>query len=435
MEDTEEIIDESFFTGEEKKQETDSDDYIKKIRNTYNDRQIGSIAKYIEPVNGSLPIEDLFDMFKENQNLEVVPIEEYDHIVGVIDRKTVAASTNTIWKKITSKDVINYVQKVSDIVLYAQDFIEKAIKKISEINKTYGTFYFPVFENKSFYGIVSIDSFLSRISEIRERDLEKASLIQKNFFPTQNDYSNIPYTITSWNKMANALGGDFYQVHKISSTKNMVCCFDVSGKNVAASLLTIAIGTFFKMLSLNNKDVSDPSKIVIMLDEYLNNSIPAGNFITAVFCVVDSSTNDILLYNCGHTLVYYLFKDSKDAKSGKIATIKPLMPPLGMGKVAELLTNPNGSKLFSTLKLQNGAHLDMYTDGLTDMKNNYSQSFGDSQAKQFFVKLYDVKQDAISSTIENEINKWIQDAMLPDDITIIDIRFWIFMGISKSWSF
>ena len=99
------------------------------------------------------------------------------------------------------------------------------------------------------------------------------------------------------------------------------------------------------------------------------------------------------------------------------------MPPLGMGKVAELLTNPNGAKLFSTLKLQNGAHLDLYTDGFTDMKNNYSQSFGDSQAKQFFVKLYDVKQNEISSTIEKTISTWIQDAMLPDDITVIDIRF------------
>lgn len=423
MEETEEIIDESFFTGEKKEPEENSNDYIKQIRNTYNDKQIGSIAKYVEPVNGSLPIEDLLEMFKENPNLDVVPIEEYDRVVGVIDRKTVAASTNTIWKKITSKDVINYMQRISNVVLYAQDFIEKAITKISEINKQFGTFYFPVFEGKSFYGIVSIDSFLSRISEIREKDLEKASLIQRDFFPNQNDYSTFPYTITSWNKMANALGGDFYQVYKISSTKSMVCCFDVSGKNVAASLLTIAIGTFFKMLALNNKDISDPSKIVIMLDEYLNNSIPAGNFITAVFCVVDTSTNDILLYNCGHTLVYYLFKNAKEASSGKIATIKPLMPPLGMGKVAELLTNPNGAKLFSTLKLQNGAHLDLYTDGFTDMKNNYSQSFGDSQAKQFFVKLYDVKQNEISSTIEKTISTWIQDAMLPDDITVIDIRF------------
>src|SRR5574344_997648 len=109
MEETEEIIDESFFTGEKKEPEENSNDYIKQIRNTYNDKQIGSIAKYVEPVNGSLPIEDLLEMFKENPNLDVVPIEEYDRVVGVIDRKTVAASTNTIWKKITSKDVINYM--------------------------------------------------------------------------------------------------------------------------------------------------------------------------------------------------------------------------------------------------------------------------------------------------------------------------------------
>lgn len=420
MQNQEELVDESFFTGKELEEK--KDDFSSGIsqKNAYNDKQIGSIAKYIEPINGNLPIENLIDMFTKNPDLKVVPVEENDHVIGVIDRKTVAASTNTVWKKFTAKNVGNYVQEISNVILYAQDFIEKAVVKISEINKHFGTFYFPVFENKTFFGIVSIEDFLSRISEIRERDLEKASLIQCNYFAQKEETDKLLYSVQTWNKMANALGGDFYQVYRISKTKSAVCCFDVSGKNVAASLLTIAIGSFFKMLQFSQIDVQEPCKVIALLDEYLNSSIPAGNFITAAFCLVDLEEKTLQIYNCGHTLVYYLYSEEG---TGKVVTIKPLMPPLGMGTVAEQLKNPNGKKLFTTLPLRTGAHLNLYSDGFTDMKNNCAQSYGDDRARKFFVNLYFVKNADVFKTIEKTVKDWIEDTMLPDDITIMDLRF------------
>ncbi|MFA6856335.1 MAG: SpoIIE family protein phosphatase [Treponema sp.] len=413
------FIDESFFTGEtEKPQENDA---ITSLQNNFSQKQIGSIAKYVEPVSGNSPIENLIDMFKQQEDLFAVPVEEYDHVVGVLDRKTAAAATNTAWKRFTSKNIIDYTQRVT-IILYAHDFIEKTLQKVSDINRKYGIIYFPVFNNRNFFGIVSLDNLLSRIAEIREQDLEKASLIQRNYFPNVSTIATLPYKFQAWNKMANALGGDFYQLYPLTDSKSLICCFDVSGKNVAASLLTIAIGSFFKTLPFFIKKDANPSYIISLLDEYLQQSVPSGNFITAVICFVDLSTSKLYIYNCGHTITYMLYKESPSTPGGKLASIKPELPPFGIGAVKTTLETAQ-KQPFTVIPLKKGIHLDLYTDGLTDMKNDDGTRYEDDLAKQFFIKLYGIKDEDVCPTIEHTVTSWIQNAMLPDDITVIDVRF------------
>jgi len=420
------FVDASFFTETEEKKTT-NENGIANLQNAFSPKQIGSIAKYIDPVSANSPIEALMNMFKEKEDLMAVPVEEYDHVVAVLDRKTVMAVTNTAWKRWTAKNVGDYIQRVSTI-LYAHDFIEKALSKVSEINREYGVLYFPVFYGKSFYGIVSLDGFLSRIAEIQEQDLQKASVIQQSFMPDELAKKQLPYRFTAWNKMANALGGDFYQVYRISDTKSMACCFDVSGKNVAASLLTITVGSFFKMMALVDSEEKDPVQIICKLDSYLETTVPSGNFITALICYIDLESNKMHIFNCGHTLTYLLYQEDPLSKHGKIGSIKPKLPPLGIGAVSAALSgltvdSPDCKKSITSHSILKSMHLDIYTDGFTDMKNDDGFRFEDDAAKQFFIKLYEQKDEAVCPFIEHTVTNWIQHSMIPDDITVLDIRF------------
>jgi phosphoserine phosphatase RsbU/P len=420
--DESDFVDTTFFTGENP---ADSDqEAAPGLSDSFSQKQIGSIAKYEEPVNGNNPIDMLIEMFQKQSDLMAVPVEEYDHVIGVIDRKTVFAVTNTAWKRFTAKSISDYTQRVSSL-LYAHDFIEKALQKVSESNRNYGISYFPVFNNKSFFGLVSLDSFLSRIAEIREQDLQKASIIQTSMMPDKQKLSSLPYHITAWNRMANALGGDFYEVFPVGRAGSMICCFDVSGKNVAASLLTIATGSFFKTLKFIPELPSSPLKIISLLDEYLEDVVPSGNFITAVICYVDLENKTFSLFNCGHTTTYILYKDPGTAGNGKIASIKPGLPPLGMGVVKAALSKDTEGKSrpYSVVQLKPGIHIDLYTDGFTDMKNDDGLRYEDVNVKDFFVNLYNVRNEEIESTITRTIDTYIQHSMLPDDITVLDIRF------------
>lgn len=421
-----ESIDQSVFTGQKEEVKNEEENISSMLQEHFSPKQIGSIAHYTEPVSGSFPLESIAEMFKSDDKLEVVPVEEFDHVVGFIDRKKISSITGSVWKRITANNVIDYTQRI-DVILYARDYIEKTLKKVSDINRKFDIRYFPVFNGKSFFGMVSLDDFLDRIAEIREQDLAKASVIQQSFFPHDDIISSLPYSFHFWNKMANELGGDIIEVYKFSQSRSLIGCFDVSGKNVAASLLTITVGAFFNSLIAANNGEKNPVRVIAMLDSYLAKVVPSGNFITAMFCYVDEETKKICLFNCGHTTSYLI---KKDGASGalKVLAIDPKLPPLGMGVVAEQLraslTEKDVSKRpYVAYNMVHGLHLDMYSDGFTDMKDEAGHRYEDDNAKKFFTTLYELNDDEVEACIEKTVSDWTGEAMLPDDVTVMDIRF------------
>jgi Serine phosphatase RsbU, regulator of sigma subunit len=419
-------VDLTLFMGEDDKESEAAPAPVCQLpnfSNSFSAKKIGSIAKYIEPVQGTNTIDTLVPLFQQNPDLEVVPVEEYDHVTGVIDRKTVMNATNSVWKRFTAKYISNYMENIT-IVLYADDFIEQTLPKIYEINMQYGIVYFPVFYKTSFYGIVSLHEFLSRLADIRDQDLKNASVTQKYLFPDDTTLKSLPYAVTAWNRMANILGGDAYQVFKMNENQTVVGCFDVSGKNVAASLLTVAVASFFKSLRFMAKSTDAPGKIVSMLDTYLETVVPRGSFITGVLCFVDVKRNLIFIYNCGHASIYLLYKDLGAAGTPRIISVDPKLPPFGIGAIKENLAAAQDPKNrpFELLKAKPGIHIDLYTDGFSDMQSDDAVRFEDENVKRFFTELYDKPENEVYDAITKTVDTYIGHSMIPDDITVIDIR-------------
>ncbi len=401
------------------------------ISANFSFKQVGSITKYVEPVSGENTIDMIVEMFQEQPDLMAIPVEYSTGGIGIIDRKTAAAATNTAWKRLTAKNISDYVSPVS-VFLNARDFIEKALTKVSEINRKDGVLYFPVYyNNRTFFGIVSLDDFLERIAKIREQDMQKAFVIQQELLPDPTKIPDLPFRATCWNRMANTLGGDFYQIYPVgtagdsASSKYLISCFDVSGKNVAASLLTIAVGSFFNTMKFMKDKPTHPTTIISLLDEYLQTTVPVGSFITAAICYVDTARKQLYLYNCGHTTVYLLFaEEGAEGRRVKIASVKPGLPPLGMGSVKEALAAAtDNEKPFAAIPIKDDMHLELYSDGFTDMQTEDGIRYDDDRTKEFFINLYSKKDEEVGETIKKTVDDWIGNAMLPDDVTVLDIRF------------
>ena len=422
----EEFVDEGFFTGkindgEKKESEVD-------FGSMFSFRQIGSAAKYVEPINGSTSIEALAQMFKDDPSLTAVPIEEYDRVIGILDRNTVVENTSTAFKRFMGKDAASYVKRNLNI-LYAGDFIEKKLAAISEISRKEGIVYFPVFNNRSFFGIVSLDDFLERIADMREQDMEKARAVQQNLLPKNNALKNAPFKLTIWNKMANQVGGDFYAAEQLSDNLYVGACFDVSGKNFSAALLTVAIGSFFAGLKHKLIKAEGCRRLTSVLDAYLKEIVPVGSFVTAALCFVDTSNKSVIIQNCAHTPVYvFAPKDTGGIKKTLLATVAPTLPPLGMGDVKAILDTPENDgapqkRTSVAFAYTEGMHINIYSDGITDMQNIDGIRYDEQRTKLFFTNLYKKDIGDLDSFAEKTVDDWLQEAMQNDDITILDIRF------------
>ncbi|MBO4638492.1 MAG: SpoIIE family protein phosphatase [Treponema sp.] len=412
----EEVIDSSFFSedlGE------DSSEVKTGFENTFKDTQVGSITMVVEPVSSSASLDVVLEMFEQQPELTAVPIEEDDAVIGVVERDAINKSSGSGFKLFSSKTCGDYV-KSSPFTLNTRDFIETVAAKVNDVAIKVETKHIIVLiNNRSFYGIMSIAKMNKRLEELRAQDLEKAKEIQQNMLKKNSDTKKFVFDVRIWNKMANAVGGDYYIAKELCDGKYLVANFDVSGKNVSAALLTVTLGSMFSMLAVQDTSKLSPSKLVVMLDLFLKEIVPVGNFITGAICYVDYKAQTVSLFNCGHTNVFAFLPD----ETGKIrvATLKPTLPPFGMGAVAEAITG-SSSGIYK-MPVKPGLQIDLYSDGFTDMQSYDGQRYDESRVKAFFGELFKTDVYSAEKAIEKTVTDWTQNSLLPDDITVMNIRF------------
>lgn len=415
----EEEIDESFFSEETENEKVDMEIQKTGFENAFNDRQVGSISVAIEPISGRSGLDVAMERFESESDLQAIPVESDDRVIGVIERKTVEDSTNSALKRFVSKTCADYVKETS-FYLNCNDFIEKISTEANNVALKNNTHHFIVrLNNRSFYGLVSIEDINERISRLREEDLKKAETIQQNLLKVVNKNNDFPFNVCIWNKMANPVGGDFYVSQQLSENRFITGSFDVSGKNVSAALLTITLASFFKMLEKTDKSQITAAGLISTLDSYLKDIVPVGNFITGCICYIDRLAGKVELYNCGHTNTYIFLKNEPDKY--KIASLKPTMPPFGIGAISESIKNHKSECYKMPIKM--GMQINIYSDGLSDMQREDGTRFDDENTRTFFKNLYSVDVYSFEKFVSKEVSDWIGRAMLPDDISIMNIRF------------
>lgn len=415
----EEFVDESFFITESESQKSQIELQKTGLENSYTERQVGSVTKSIEPISGQSSLDVVVEQFRSQPDLNAIPIEENGSVIGVIERKTVEEATNSALKRFVAKNCSSYV-KDAKFTLNARDFCELVISKLNEISKSTGIQHFVVLvNNRSYFGIVSVEEIRTQIEAVRNHDLEKAKAIQEHMLPDDESTKDFPFHVEIYNRMANAVGGDFYIAQRVSQTSFVIGSFDVSGKNVSAALLTVTIGSYFATLKqLVHSEIS-AVQLASMLDRFLQTVVPIGNFITGAICYIDALENQIEILNCGHTDVFACMK--KPDGSVQVVSMKPTLPPFGMGAVADNLKA--AGKAGYKLAIKSGVQIGLYSDGLTDMQDDDGTRFDEENTKKFFIDLYDKDVSDMNKFTARTVERWIQHAMLPDDITVMNLRF------------
>ncbi|MCR5289422.1 MAG: SpoIIE family protein phosphatase [Treponema sp.] len=387
--------------------------------NRYGFRQFGSIVKYCEPVNGRVSILELYDMFRKDPTLEAIPIEEDDSVIGVLDRFEINEHTNTVLKRFFAKSCNYYVRKCP-ITIYAREYIQNREDTIEDINNSNAIFYFPVFDrSKAFFGIFSIKDMRKRMREISDNDMEKATAQQRALMPDTRFLEKLPFNAVIWNKMANKVGGDMCILTDFKGTKYIAACFDVSGKNVSAAMVTMTIGAFFPLMKMLHPTGVSASEFICILDSFLASVVRMDSFVTATLCFIDYDTMTIDVYNCGHTAMHVC----EQTEDGTVLLTKyqPSFSPLGLGGVKHAIES--GDRNILTLTIKKGLHISLHTDGFTDMLSENGERFEEDRVKQFFNDLYTCKKEDITKHIETTINDWVGITPLADDISIMNLRF------------
>lgn len=201
-----------------------------------------------------------------------------------------------------------------------------------------------------------------------------------------------------------AVGGDFFDVHRIDDSRALLVVADVSGKGLDA-----AVETAFVKYSIRSlvEDYQDPSAVLRKFNRsFLNSPRDPGSFISVFVGVLDHHSGALQYASAGHSPVYVRRKTD-------VVPLQVTGPIVGLQE----------GDVFSCASLQLQPHdtLVLATDGLTEARDTAGRMLDDAGAIGI-IRTAPLDPQRLADHIVDAVSK-ISGGHIGDDLALLVIEF------------
>lgn len=235
---------------------------------------------------------------------------------------------------------------------------------------------------------------------IMDEQLETARDIQEGLNP-MHFYNKAGIQIKGYTRAAKGVGGDYFDFIDIDEHRVGALISDVSGKGVPASLVMVMIRTVFTSY-ITRKDV-DSSRVVRAINDSLSADFAIDKFATLFFMIYDRRTGELTFSNAGHGP---LFCYRAGLKACTLAGIEGV--PIGIMEDVDY----NQAKV----KLEPGDMVVLYTDGVTEMRNEEKDEYGRDRVQQMMLQHNDLDAQEFVNLLIEDVDRF-RGTMPPHDDT------------------
>ncbi|MGC1448976.1 MAG: SpoIIE family protein phosphatase [Candidatus Sulfotelmatobacter sp.] len=197
--------------------------------------------------------------------------------------------------------------------------------------------------------------------ELQAQELQQAREIQQSLLPKE-----IPQVVGfeidgAW-EPASVVGGDYYDVLRLSATKLGICIADVVGKSVPAALLMANVQAVVRAFATQS---TSPSALCSRVNSVLCANIAVGKFVTLFYGVLDAERGSFHYTNAGHLLPILIDANGemKELRNG--------------GAVIGVF--PEWPYDDSVVQFNPGDRLLLFTDGITESGLPGGEEFGEQR--------------------------------------------------------
>lgn len=205
---------------------------------------------------------------------------------------------------------------------------------------------------------------------------------------------------------AKDVGGDFYDFFQIDADRIGFVIADVSGKGIPAALFMAVSRTLIRSTGLRGI----PShECISYANRLLCNESLDAMFVTVFYGIYTISTGVIDYTNAGHNPPYLLRRNN-------VVEALPLSQNFIVGVFDDFVyTN-------STLKLEPGDAIILYTDGVTEAFNEERQQFGEKGLEKTLKSVPSADSKEIIEAIKEDVTEFSGNEPQSDDITILSLK-------------
>ena len=196
-----------------------------------------------------------------------------------------------------------------------------------------------------------------RSRERLEQELAVARLIQQNFLPRSLPEA-AGWSVAADYRPAREVGGDFYDFIDLPDGRLGIVVGDVTDKGIPAALVMAATRS---VLRASAQRLVEPGAVLERVNEHLVPDIPENMFVTCLYGVLELDTGRLVFANAGHNLPMV-------ASGGAVTEHMARGMPLGL--------MPGMTYEETEAVLEPGAHLLLYSDGVTEAHDADREMFG-----------------------------------------------------------
>jgi len=251
---------------------------------------------------------------------------------------------------------------------------------------------------------VCLDHLSDQQQRAIERDLDLAYRIQSNLLPSQHLRIN-GWEISYHYEPAGPVSGDYCDIvtPEVNGGDTYFFFGDVSGKGVAASLLMSHLHAIFRSLLATQLPLQ---QLIERANRVFSESTQSTQFATLV-CGKLAQNGNLEICNAGHPSPFVIH-------AGNVTCIESTGLPLGLAY--------SGEYNIHTARLSKGDTIFLYTDGLTEMRNESEEQYGPERLLDLIKQHQSAPLRTLIEVCLQSVSTFRAGALKVDDLTIMTMR-------------
>ncbi len=250
---------------------------------------------------------------------------------------------------------------------------------------------------------IVLNAYSSRLNRELEEERAVSEVLQKAFRSESTSLPNCDVGSAYLSATSHlAVGGDVFDVYRLSEREALILISDVSGKGVDAAVLTAFIKFMVRAIALRH---SEPNAILTEFNEVLSKAVGDPYIFVSMFVgLLDTETFRLRYASAGHDTAYV-------RRSDGVTPLAVTGPVLGV--MEEPFTAEN-------LDLAPGETLVLATDGLTEVRNKAGVQLSE-QGAIGLIEHASVPAQRLADELVAKVRELSGD-QVRDDLAILAIR-------------
>ena len=263
---------------------------------------------------------------------------------------------------------------------------------------------------------------LKRENRLLQEQLRIARQVQSRLFPQKLP----PIPTLSYSGVcqpAGEVGGDYYDILKLSRKTFCLAVGDISGKGISAALLMASLQALLR--SHASQTAEDLSAVIAEVNRLLCSMTEESRFATLFCAVYEAATRQLTYVNAGHNPPL-LFRagptraDSATPAASPAQGSNSVLRLEGSGTVLGMF--PDGAYAEERLLLEPGDTLVVYTDGVTEAQDNRGREFGEERLTDVVRAQMSLPPARLQEHLLASVREFAGDTPIRDDLTLLLLR-------------